>query len=298
MKRIPSNNYLGIYYMLLAAASFSVMSGFAKQLKPSFNAPQLVFYRNLIGLAFLAISLAQKPVTQTGGKPGLLIFRGVMGTFALYTLLFNILHIPLGAAMTYNTVNTIYIALLSWLLFKERLSVLAWICVWVGFLGVMLIYRPSLDFHWKYHLIGLLHGLFSALAYLSIGRINKYYDTRIIVLSFLGCGLMIPLISFLIGWTFSLPPDELFITWFKIPDLKESVLLLGLGITALIGQYYVTKAFSNEKAGIVAAIGYSNILFSLIIGVFLGDAWPDWIMFTGIVLVIISGIVLGWKKND
>lgn len=283
--------------MLLAAAFFSVMSGFAKMLKPGFTAPQLVFYRNLIGLFVLSFSFIKKPANQSGGKLGLLIFRGVMGTMALYTLLFNILHISLGAAMTYNTVNTLYIAVISGWLFKEKLSPTAWICVLVGFLGVMLIYRPSMDFHWKYHLIGLLHGLFSAFAYLSIGRLNKYYDTRVIVLSFLSSGLLLPLLSSFIGWIFSLPPDELFITYFKMPDLKESMLLLGLGITALLGQFYVTKAYSNDKAGIVAAIGYSNIIFSLAIGIFLGDNWPDYIMFLGIGLVIISGVVLGWKKE-
>lgn len=298
MKGLVSKRWLGIYYMLLAAISFSVMSGFAKLLKPFFTAPQLVFYRNLVGLVFLAFSLLSKPVQQTGGKLGLLVFRGVMGTMALYTLLYSILHIPLGAAMTYNTVNTLYIALLSWWLFKEKLSPLAWICVLIGFVGVMLIYRPSMDFHWKYHLIGLLHGIFSAFAYLSIGRLNKYYDTRIIVLSFLSSGLIIPLLFSMTGLLCSLPPDELFISYFRLPNSKEAALLLGLGITALLGQYYVTRAYSSEKAGIVAAIGYSNILFSLAIGIFLGDAWPDWIMFSGIVLVIISGVVLGWKKES
>ena len=292
-----SKKYLGVYYMLLAAAFFSVMSGFAKMLKPGFTAPQLVFYRNLIGLLVLSFSFIKKPARQSGGKLGLLIFRGIMGTMALYTLLFNILHISLGAAMTYNTVNTLYIALLSGWLFREKLSPLAWTCVLAGFLGVMLIYRPSMDFHWKYHLIGLLHGLFSAFAYLSIGRLNKYYDTRVIVLSFLSSGLLLPLLSSLIGWTFSLPADELFITYLKLPDFSESLLLVGLGITALLGQFYVTKAYSNDKAGIVAAIGYSNIIFSLAIGIFLGDSWPDGIMFLGIGLVIISGVVLGWKKE-
>ena len=223
MKGLVAKKFQGIVYMLLAAIAFSVMSGFAKLLKPFFTAPQLVFYRNLVGLCFLAISLLGKPIQQSGGKPGLLIFRGVMGTMALYTLLYSILHIPLGAAMTYNTVNTLYIALLSWWLFKERLSKLAWICVLVGFVGVMLIYRPSMDFHWKYHLIGLLHGVFSAFAYLSIGRLNKYYDTRVIVLSFLSSGLIIPSFFSLIGWGFSLPADELFISYFRLPNRKEAL---------------------------------------------------------------------------
>src|SRR5688500_18115821 len=96
------NHYKGITYMLLAALGFSLMGGAAKLLKESFNAGQLVFWRNLIGLAVLAIGFVIRPPENKGGKLRLLVFRGVMGTAALYTLLYCILHIPLGTAMTYS----------------------------------------------------------------------------------------------------------------------------------------------------------------------------------------------------
>src|ERR1700754_2877250 len=118
--------YRGIVYMLLAALGFSVMGGFAKVLRGSFNAPQLVFYRNLTGLLVLSYSLFYFPIKQSGGKLWLLIGRGIMGTVALYTLLYNILHIPLGSALTYNTTNTLFIALLSFTLLKEKLNAIAW----------------------------------------------------------------------------------------------------------------------------------------------------------------------------
>ncbi|MFM7838969.1 MAG: DMT family transporter, partial [Chitinophagaceae bacterium] len=179
-----TSKYKGIYYMLLASLAFSAMSGFVKTLKPSFNSPQLVLYRNAIGLLFLSLSLFRKPPQQTGGRLGLLIARGMLGTFALYTLLFVILHVPLGAAMTYNSMNTFYIALLASWWMGERLTRWSWLCILGGFTGVLFIYRPTDPISWHYQWVGLLHGLFSALAYLSISSLNKHYDTRVIVLSF------------------------------------------------------------------------------------------------------------------
>jgi len=82
----PSARYTGIFYMLIAAFSFSMMGGLAKVLKPSFNTPQLVFYRNFTGLLVLLYSFFRYPVQQTGGRLKLLVFRGLMGTIALYTL--------------------------------------------------------------------------------------------------------------------------------------------------------------------------------------------------------------------
>jgi drug/metabolite transporter (DMT)-like permease len=77
--------YHGIFYMLLAALGFSMMGGAARLLKGSFNAGQLVFYRNLVGLFVLQAAFAVKPPVSSGGKLKWLIFRGIMGTVALYT---------------------------------------------------------------------------------------------------------------------------------------------------------------------------------------------------------------------
>jgi drug/metabolite transporter (DMT)-like permease len=289
MKQIR-NEYKGIYFMLLAALWFSIMGGCAKMLKGSFNAPQLVFYRNLIGIIPLGFSLWRRPAINKGGRAGLLVFRGVMGTLALYTLLFSIIHMPLGTAMTYNTINTFYIALLSGWLLQESLNEKIWICIFLGFSGVLLIYRPSGEVTWHYHLVGLMHGLFSALAYMSIRRLNELYDTRTIVLSFLSSGLILPGLLMMARMIFSLPADEYFFPELRFPLGPEWIYMIGMGVAALAGQYFVTKAYSNEKAGVIAAIGYSNIVFSMMIGLVLGDHWPDLVSATGTLLIIVSGI--------
>lgn len=283
--------------MLMAALGFSVMGGFAKLLQTGFNAPQLVFYRNVTGLAVLLFSFARYPVQQTGGKPFLLIFRGVMGTIALYTLLYNILHIPLGTALTYNTTNTIFIALLSFWVLKEKLSPMAWGCILLGFIGVMLINKPSAEVGWKYHIVGLVCGISSSFAYLSVSSLNKYYDTRVIVLSFILSGVALPLLGTLIHWTGILQPDGLFVSGIRLPYGIEWVYILGMGLTALLGQYCVTKAYGYDKAGIVSAIGYSNIVFGIVIGVIMGDLFPDLQTLAGIGLVVLSGIVISLSKK-
>jgi drug/metabolite transporter (DMT)-like permease len=293
----PPARYAGIFYMLVAALGFSVMGGFAKMLKPSFNAPQLVFYRNLTGLLVLLYSFWRFPVQQTGGKLKLLVFRGLMGTIALYTLLYNVLHIPLGTALTYNTTNTLFIALLSWVVLKEKLSPKAWFCILLGFVGVILINKPSVDMGWKYHVVGLICGVSSAVAYLSVSSLNKYYDTRVIVLSFILSGILLPLAGMLLGLIPGMPHDEFLVSEFRLPVGIEWFYVAGMGLAALMGQYFVTKAYGHDKAGVVSAIGYSNIVFALLIGLFLGDAFPDVQSLMGILLVMVSGVLISLNKK-
>ncbi|MDE3249396.1 MAG: DMT family transporter [Bacteroidota bacterium] len=292
-----ARKYHGIGFMLLAAAGFSLMGGAARLLKGSFTAGQLVFYRNLVGLLFLSVGLILKPPVSKGGKTGWLIFRGFMGTVALYTLLYCILHLPLGTAMTYNLTSAIFIALFSFLLFKEFHGRRVLFALLLGFTGMLLVYRPAMHFPWYYHLAGLISGVSSAIAYLTVGRLNKYYDARVIVSAFVISGVLIPATCMLIRYIGGFAADEVFLPAFKWPRGIEWFYILLLGLTALGGQYFVTRAYGADKAGIVSAVSYANIVFSVFIGMMLGDAFPDWMSLSGICCIVLSGIIVSLVKR-
>jgi drug/metabolite transporter (DMT)-like permease len=289
--------YKGIVYMLFAALGFSMMGGAAKLLKDTFNAGQLVFWRNMVGLIVLVIGFAiNKPVNK-GGKFHLLIFRGLMGTVALYTLMYCIIHIPLGTAMTYNLTSSLFIAVFSFLLFREYHGHVVLIAVLLGFLGMLFIYKPAIHFPWYYHGAGLLSGITSALAYITVNRLTGHYDSRIIVLAFVGTGVVVPLLFMIIGVVAGIPADPVFFIAWKWPSGIEWVYVLWLGLAALFGQYFVTKAYGAEKAGLVSAIGYANIIFSIFIGMALGDAFPDLMSLGGIACIIVSGTLISLVKR-
>lgn len=293
----PDPRYKGILFMLLAALGFSVMGGAAKALKESFNAGQLVFYRNAVGLVFLLPGLFIKPPKQEGGKPFRLAFRGLMGTIALYTLLYCILHIPLGTAMSYNLTSALFIAIFSYFLFGEFHGNRVAVAVLLGFTGMLLIYKPVMHLPWYYHLAGLISGITSAIAYLTVHRLTKYYDPRVIVLSFLLSGFLVPLITMIIHYTTGVPADGLFIVDFKLPTGIEWCWILLMGVAALFGQYFVTRSYGSDKAGIVSVFGYANIIYSVFIGLMLGDAFPDWISWLGITCIILSGVIISLVKR-
>ncbi len=294
----PDRRYHGIFYMLLAAFCFSSMGGAAKLLKSSFNAGQLVFYRNLVGLLVLIVAFAVKPPVNHGGKFRWLIFRGIMGTVALYTLLYCILHIPLGTAMTYNLTSALFITMFSFFLFGEYHG--RWVAgaVLLGFIGMLLVYKPAMHFPWYYHAAGLLSGITSAIAYITVGKLNRYYDARVIVAAFIVSGVIIPGISMIVQHAGGYRPDEIFLVAFKVPEGIEWLYIIILGVAALLGQYFVTKAYGADKAAVVSAIAYANIVFSVFIGMALGDAFPDSMSLAGIGCIILSGVIISRFKRQ
>ncbi len=74
-----------------------------------------------------------------------------------------------------------------------------------------------------------------------------------------------------------------------------------MGLSATLSQYLMTKAYEYTKAGVVGkkqkTISYTNIVFALIIGIFLGDSFPSISTILGIILVITSGLFVAFSKE-
>ena len=162
---------------------------------------------------------------------------------------------------------------------------------------MVMIYKPTMHFPWYYHLAGLISGVSSALAYLTVGKLAEYYESRIIVLAFLLSGVIVPTLSMLVHYTTGLPEDQIFILAWRWPMGTEWLYISLLGFAALFGQYFVTKAYGAEKAGIVSAVSYTNIIFSICIGMLLGDAFPDIMSLVGIICIILGGIIISLVKR-
>ena len=59
----------------------------------------------------------------------------------------------------------------------------------------------------------------------------------------------------------------------------------------------MTKAYSYAKAGIIGTISYSNIVFSILLGLVLGDSFPSTSIVLGIILIVLSGLLVSSKNH-
>ena len=290
----------GIMYMVIASFSFALTGACARYLRSDINPIELVLFRNIIGVGFIVYSLIQKPADALGGKIGLLIFRGVIGTLALYTFFYGISKIGLAIAITYQQSYPVFLSVMAIFLLGEKLIFREWTAIIIGFVGICLIFLPSVDssqLTLKHHLLGISNAVMTGMAYMSIRGLSKYYDQRTIILSFMLSGIILPVISLSLGSVEEFPQFDFFIQKFDTPKMEHISVILLLGIAALVGQVYLTKAFSYQKTGVIAAVGYSNIVFSITFGTMLGDAFPDVLSMTGILLIIICGVMVSFKKS-
>jgi len=286
----------GVKYMLIASLTFAVMGAFAKLASQTLSSLEVVFFRNIAGVIIIGFAIYKKPLKQVGGKPLLLFFRGLMGFLALLAFFYNIAHIPLGDAMTYSKTSPIFTAIFAFLFLNEKLSLKGWGAIFIGFIGILFITQPTTIGFSKYDLLGLFSGIGAALAYTSIRELKKFYDTRAIVLSFMGVGTLGPIVLFFIAPYIDAPELDFLLSEFVLPKGIVWFYVIGMGVFATLSQVLMTKAYGATKAGIVGAVSYTNILFSIIVGVMLGDSLPSLTTTFGIVLIVLAGILVAKLK--
>lgn len=288
----------GVLYMLIASFLFALMGAFAKVASESMPSIEVVFFRNIFGVLIIGAAIVKKPMQHVGGRPFLLFFRGLMGFLALMAFFYNIAHIPLGDAMTFSKTSPIFTAIFAWLFLQERLPVRGWMAVFIGFVGIILITKPTGLMLSKTDLLGIASGIGAALAYTSVRELKKYYDTRAIVLSFMSVGTIGPLLLMLISPYADIPALDFMLGEFVMPEGVVWGHIAAMGLFATLAQVYMTRAYGESQAGIVGAVSYTNIVFSIVVGLFLGDAFPEMITLSGIILIIISGIMVARKDKS
>ena len=296
MKKYLSKLENGVKYMLISSFLFAIMGAFAKLSSGSMSSLEVVFFRNVFGVLIVGFAVFKTPMVQEGGKPWLLFFRGFMGFVALLAFFYNIAHIPLGDAMTFSKTSPIFTAIFAYLFLSEKLSISGWLAVGVGFVGIVFITKPTGLMFSKYDLLGIFSGIGAALAYTSVRELKKYYDTRAIVLSFMLVGTIGPVLLLLVSPYIHAPELDFILGTFVMPEGIVWFYVMGMGVFATLAQLYMTKAYGESKAGIVGAVSYTNIVFSIGVGMLLGDSFPDMVTITGIVLIVSAGLLVARAK--
>lgn len=285
--------------MLLAGLISALNGALAKILSEDMSALEIVFFRNFIGVFLILYALKHTPPKLSGGKIHLLFIRGLFGFTAMILFFYTITTIPLGEAITLNKTSPLFVAILAYYLLGEHLSKRSALALFIGFIGIMFISKPfGLDLSYE-HFLGILGGFFAAAAYTTIKKIKDIYDSRIIVLSFVSVGTLLPALLFVTASYLQTPQSLSFLfPEFIMPTTLSIWLLIGfMALVSTLSQWLLTKAYSASNLSIVGVISYTNIPFAIGFGFLLGDNFPDNLTFFGILLIIIGGFLVS-KKID
>jgi len=274
-------------WMLLASFFFASMGVCIKFAAAHFNSFETVFYRGVVGMLFLLGLTRWQGVSLATRVPMMHAWRSLVGTISLTAWFYAIALLPLATAMTLNYMSSVWIAtfLLGGAVLTQargeqmREQAPLFLTVIAGFLGVALLLRPSFNEEQAFAgLVGLLSGVFAALAYLQVAALAKVGEPESRTVFYFSLGSTL---AGLIGMLFvGVSP----LRW------PGALWLLPIGLLAVGGQLCLTRAYAQGATMVVANLHYSGIVFAALFGLTVfGDRIPL-IGWFGMGLIIVSGI--------
>ena len=307
-----NSKYLSIIYIILAQIFFTTLDMAVKFVSEDYALHQITLIRAIVSILFTLIIL----VPLDGGykcllskRLGLHLMRGfgiVVANLCFFTALVTI---PLAETTAIFFIAPLLITALSVFLIGEKVGLRSWIAVFVGFLGVIVMFRPDLGIFNAAYLLPIVAALVYSLVQIAT-RIMGEAEKASTMVFYIQLNHLF--FSGLIGLIFgsgnladkSHPINYYLLRAWKIPNCEDFIIMIGIGLLGGLGAYFISNAYRISKAGIVAPFEYVAIPFAIFWSITIFGDWPDIGSWLGIVLITGAGLYVVYsetiqgRKND
>lgn len=285
----------GILFIILSGLSFLIVNFFVKilgagpnqELFPGlqkFPAHELVLARSIVSFTISYYIIKRRGLPVLGFNRKWLVIRGVSGMIALTIFFYSIHYLPLAIASTIQYLAPIFTVVFAMFLLGERVKKLQWFFILLAFMGVGLIGFNNLlaadqheNINYLWFGLGILSAAFSGIAYTAIIKL-KETDTPINIV------IYFPMLSLPIMTVWCLFE-------FTMPSGIEWLILLIIGIFTQIAQVLMTRALHEGSAGLITPFQYLGAIYAALVGFFIFDERLSWIVYVGILLILIGVVV-------
>lgn len=268
--------------LIIVGLSLAALAGaFMKQLSVELAVSLIVFWR------FSGYFLIMAPVALwrhgrkvlTPPRPVVQILRGVLMGASNACFVTGAQTVNFADAIAILYVYPFLITLFAPFMLGEKVRLISWIGVGGGFLGVLLVIRPSLGglaapgAGWI-----LLCGFLVAMNMILNRKLGAVADPILIsVWGALGAAGM--------AAVFALS------AWESVSREFIPILVL-LAVLAALSQTLVTTAFSRSNAGELAPFTYTEIVSAVAIGFLMFGTLPDMVSWIGMAIIVASGVTV------
>ncbi len=286
MSKTPSTNrsFVGIAWLLGGFVLLVLSDATAKWLVQSHSVMQVVSLRASVLVLCLAVFFSFK--NREVLHPGNLKMQLTRGSFACcsqYLFIFGLTYVQLAEAAAAAYLGPVILTALAPFILGERVGIHRWGAVLLGFIGMLIMLRPSSDNIAWAMLLPACSAVFGALRDLTTRKMRGT-----------GHPVTVLLYSNLIIASVGMP--FLLSSWQPFTVQQLGLLILS---SALIGVAHLMhiQAFRIEEASVLAPFRYSGIIWSVLFGYLIWGVLPDrWVM-VGALVVITSGLYIYWREQ-
>jgi drug/metabolite transporter (DMT)-like permease len=268
-------------FMLAAVGLFALMDAGLKLLTAHYPPMQISAMRGAASLPFVLVWVLSTVSVRSLFRVRwpLHLLRAVLGIMMMAPFIYALRTLPLSTAYTIFFIAPLLITALSVPILGERVGPRRWTAIVVGFLGVMVVLRPTGEG------VASLAGLAVLLA--AFGYAVSAITVRVLARTDSSQSIVVwLLVSMAVGAGLLALPQ-----W--VPIRAEDLwLIAGVGVAGALGQYTITEAFRRGEASLIAPLEYSALLWGVLLDFSLWNVLPDAMTWVGAAIIVLSGLYL------
>ena len=278
MHLLKSKESIGIIFGIFAFFSFSILDAIQKTLILHNSVFQLLLVKYFFVL-FLALFESKRKnnhLFYISKNIKLQIFRSLLSVIESGCFVLSFKYLSLANAHSVGSLAPVIVVALSAIILKEKVSPKTWIAIFIGFIGVLIILRPTSSIFDPKALLPLITAFVLGFYQIITKKVSKYdkNETSLFYTSIIGIITMSLLAS-----NFWLPIDK-----------SSYLMFLGIGIFFSLGLYFQIIALSKARASIIQPFHYTLIFWAIIFGYIFYNDIPDMFTVIGAVIITCSGI--------
>jgi drug/metabolite transporter (DMT)-like permease len=283
---------LAVVLSLVSLLFFDLMGLVIKRLSADYSAAELSAYRNIFGLVPSFIALWSSPAWHRTGRNlhvrqwGLICARGLIVTLAQLMFYLSLGLIAFASATTISYSSGLFMTAFAVLLLGERVGLIRWVSVLIGFIGVVMVVGPGRETFTLASLLPLGAAALYALTGVTARLIDEEVPSALVNLYSTGFAVVgsVGLALFLGGFS----------TVQSASDLAWIVTMGGFGGTAVL---LLIISFRMTEQSNLAPFSYFGIPMAFFFGwVFFGEA-PMQDLFPGSILIVVGGVLVIWRER-
>jgi len=268
--------------VLLAITSsllLSISMSLAKTVNSEVPTTLLVFIRSCFGILFLLPILVYNTRSITRTQNLLLhILRTIIVFSAMLCTYYAYRNLPLAFAASISMSSPLFTTILSFIILKEKINSLKLLVILIGYLGVIIVIRPSTFLLDLGTISSILANILAACA-LIIVKILSRHDSTMTIMFYTNIGLV------LVACVFSL--DE----W-KLLNFIDYKIISIMGLLGVTMQFCSIIAVTHSSPSFVAPFEFTRIFFSHLIGIIIFKEIVDIYIVIGSLVILFSVYIL------
>ena len=291
-KLISNKLYSAIIIMLFGIIFVDLYGVIIKSLGTLYSTPQLTVFRNFFAVIPIVLFFFLSQGHQTAFKDlnikflFLCFVRGISFLFLNITYYIAIINMDFATASTLTFSSPFFIIILSILLLKQKIGIYRWSAVIIGFIGVVMIMRPTNEIFSYYSIYPILTALIWAfymiiLRFIPVQHPPAKIEFYTLISSLVGSGLLM-----------------IFVTdYVPIQSTFHWTLMIMIGIFGGTATVLFIYAYRMVQPSKLAAFEYLGIPSSFILGwIFFSEAPLDQ-LFPGVIGIVIAGFIVIWRDR-